>query len=176
VKNKKIIYPLGWYQKKKREGHGLGFGKVGIYNGVNWGIHLGEDIVCKSNTPVRSIASGKIVYAGFHPGSKQKGNWGHIIIIKHPKLLKGQDVYSLYGHLGSLEKKKKQSVRIGERIGRIGSAYTQANGWWPAHLHFSIYTGPWQEVVLPGYYKKKQGRTRLSYWKHPSEFINGLLK
>ncbi len=176
MKNKKIVYPLGWYQNKKRKGSGLSFGKTGIYNGVNWGIHLGEDIICQPGTPVRSIASGTVVYAGFHPGSKEKGNWGHIMIIKHQQLSVGKIIYSLYGHLGNLEKRTKQKVRTGQRIGRIGSAYTRSNGWWPAHLHFSIYTGPWRGVVLPGYYKKEQGRTKLSYWRNPSEFINGLLK
>ena len=44
MKIKKVVYPLGWYQKKKREGRALGFGVPGIYNGVSWGIHLGEDI------------------------------------------------------------------------------------------------------------------------------------
>ncbi len=173
MKIKKVVYPLGWYQKKKREGRALEFGVPGIYNGVNWGIHLGEDILCEPNSPVRSIALGEVVYAGFHPGNKQRGNWGHIIIIKHPQLRPGKNVYSLYGHLGVLEKKKGDRIKIGQRIGRVGRSYTRSNGWWIAHLHFSIYTGPWQRVVLPGYYKKEQKRTKLSYWENPSEFIGG---
>ncbi len=171
LKTKKLIYPLGWYDKKKREHPALGFGQQGIYRGVDWGIHLGEDILCPENSPVRAIADGRVVYSNFHPGDKQKGNWGHIIIIEHQSKDKKKVFYSLYGHLGKLYKKVGKKVKQKQIIGRIGKSYTAGNGWWISHLHFSIYVGPWDGVVLPGYYKKGQNRTKLKYWKDPGEFI-----
>jgi len=173
TKIKKLIYPLGWYKKKRREHRALSFGEHGIYRGVDWGIHLGEDVVCPENSPVRAIADGTVVYAKLHPGSKKRGNWGHIIIVEHQSEDGKKVFYSLYGHLGKIYKKVNQKVKQKQIIGRIGRAYTAGNGWWPAHLHFGIYVGPWQGVVLPGYYRKDQNRTKISDWLNPSEFIEG---
>jgi murein DD-endopeptidase MepM/ murein hydrolase activator NlpD len=140
---------------------------------AGWGTHLGEDILASASTPVMSIGRGRVVYAAQHPGSSTKGNWGNIIITAHKHPRTRAVFYALYGHLGTLRKRKRDAVKMGEMIGTIGTAFTPENGWWDAHLHFAIYVGPWNGTVLPGYYTKEAGRTEMKYWKEPSVFIRG---
>jgi len=135
-----------------------------------WGIHLGDDCNAKVDTPVKAIANGEIIYSAIHSGSIKKRNWGNIIIIKH-ELSKDKKYFSLYGHLGKRLKNQGDKIEAGEIIGYVGKANSAENGWWKSHLHFGIYTGPWNGEVLPGYYKEKQKRTELSYWENPTEWI-----
>ena len=162
MKTRKIIFPLENYKIS---------GAKFLQNVSSWGIHLGEDCKAKAGDAVKSIYRGEIVYSALHPGSSQKGNWGNIIIIRHKLLGKGQIFYSLYGHLGKGLENVGDKVKKGELVGYMGKAYSAENGWWPAHLHFAIYTGPWSGKILPGYYRKEQNRTKLSYWKNPTEWI-----
>jgi murein DD-endopeptidase MepM/ murein hydrolase activator NlpD len=162
----KVQFPLEHYQV-----NGLPFGKRSVLDGVLWGIHLGEDIMVKAGTDVCAIGRGTVVYAAFHAGDAEKGNWGHVIIIRHRHPKRKQVFYSLYGHLGTSYKRIGDTVDIGEPLGFIGEGYTAENGFWEAHLHFAVYTGPWQKHVLPGYWKDGDTRTRPEWWVVPSEFI-----
>jgi murein DD-endopeptidase MepM/ murein hydrolase activator NlpD len=162
----RVQFPLEHYQV-----NGLPFGKRSVLDGVLWGIHLGEDIIVKAGTDVRSIGRGTVVYAALHAGDVEKGNWGHVIIIRHRHPRRKQVFYSLYGHLGISYKRIGDTVDLGEPLGFIGEGYTAENGFWEAHLHFAIYTGPWQKHVLPGYWKDGDTRTRPEWWAVPSEFI-----
>jgi hypothetical protein len=65
---------------------------------------------------------------------------------------------------------------VGEPIGFVGKDYTAENGWWLAHLHFAIYTGPWDKKVLPGYWLVGDSRTQPEWWEVPSEFIENYNK
>ncbi len=177
----KINKPLDQYVV-----NGLRFRHKMSYKGVFWGVHLGEDIIARAGTDVKSIGKGRVVYSGYHPGSSQKGNWGHIVIIGHtptvklyrilkkqfPQFSKRKNFYSLYGHLGSLNVKKGDRVKSGQVIGQIGRSYTPENGWWVAHLHFSIYVGPWRNRVLPGYFRSDQNLTKLEYWLKASDMFD----
>jgi len=157
----KIIFPLDDYKA-----NGCKFGqKVS-----GWGIHLGDDCNAKESTPVKAIANGEIVYSALHLGSIRKRNWGNIIIIQH-EILNDKIYFSLYGHLGKRLKNQGDKVKNGEVIGFVGKSNSPENGWWKSHLHFSIYTGPWNGEVLPGYYNEEQKRTKLSYWRNPTEWI-----
>jgi len=158
----KIIFPLDNYKVNSYK-----FGQ----DISRWGIHLGDDCNVKENTPVKAIANGEIVYSALHPGSVRKRNWGNIIIIQHKLYRKNKIYFSFYGHLGKRLKNTGEKVRKGEIIGFIGKSNSKDNGWWKSHLHFGVYTGPWNGEVLPGYYKKEQKRTKLSYWKNPTEWI-----
>lgn len=161
-----LKYPLDGYKVNS-----LDFGVHGIFKGVDWGIHLGEDILKPADTAVWSIGCGKVVYSALHPGNKSYGNWGNIIIVAHKNPTSKKIFYVVYGHLGKRCKKKGDKVKFNEKIGIVGKSHTEENGWWVPHLHFGIYIGPWKGVVLPGYYKKEQGRTKLKHWKNPSKFI-----
>lgn len=160
------IYPLEEY-----EVNGLPFGKRTILNGELWGIHLGEDCIVPAGTDVFAISNGKVVYSALHAGDEEKGNWGYIIIIEHTHPWTRRKFYSLYGHLGACHKRIGEKVKRGEPIGFIGKDYTSENGYWLAHLHFAIYTGPWKKKVLPGYWKEGDMETNPKHWAVPSEFI-----
>jgi len=167
---RKLIFPLAKYKIS-----GLGFSDK-VTSGRILGIHLGEDARASAGTEVRSIGSGKVVYAALHPGSSTKGNWGNIVIIGHRKPKTKIEFYSLYGHIGAPLVSKGEKVKMGQKISLVAPANTPQNGWWPTHLHFAIYIGPWTGTVLPGYYQENSGRTKPEFWKNPSEFINGYSK
>ena len=162
----KIIFPLEQYVVD-----GTPFGKRVVRDDVLWGIHLGEDCTVPAGTDVWAIGRGKVVYAALHPGTKEKGNWGHIIIIRHKHTKTRSIFYSVYAHLGVSFKRIGEKVELGEPLGFIGESNTPENGFWEAHLHFAIYTGPWKDEVLPGYWKEGEKRTRPEWWQSPSEFI-----
>ena len=162
---RKIIFPLNKYLIS-----GIGFG-VNVTAGKILGIHLGEDARANTGTAVKSIGNGEVVYAALHPGSPGKGNWGNIVIIGHRDFKNKADFYSLYGHLENPLVKMKYKVKCGQIIGAIAKSYTSQNGWWPAHIHFAIYTGFWNGVVLPGYFRENQKRTKFTDWQNPSYFI-----
>ncbi len=163
----KLIFPL-----KKYHVNACGFLQDCTYGDVHWGIHLGEDVNCPAGTKIRCIGKGKVVYSALHAGTKNKSNWGNIIIIGH-KYPKNKNIFfSLYSHLQKRFVKKGQIIEIGQIIGTIGKANSPENGWWQdEHLHFAIYTGPWEKKVLPGYWKKGSKRSKLSYWREPTKFI-----
>lgn len=162
----KLTYPI-----QEFEVNGLPFGKRSVHNGELWGIHLGEDCIVPAGTDVFSIGNGKVVYSALHAGDEEKGNWGYITIIEHQSPLLRKKFYSLYGHLGACHKRIGEKVKQGEPIGFVGKDYTAENGYWLAHLHFAIYTGPWKKKVLPGYWKEGDLDTDPRYWRVPSEFI-----
>lgn len=162
----KLTFPLEDYAVT-----GHSFGKRSVYDGVLWGIHLGEDSTVPAGTDVRAAGRGTVVYAALHSGDEEKGNWGHLIIIRHKHPKRKLVFYTLYGHLGTSFKYIGDKVEIGEPIGFVGEGHTTENGYWDAHLHFAIYTGPWKNEVLPGYWKDGDTRTRPEWWESPSEFI-----
>lgn len=175
----KLDFPL-----KKYRVNGDRFLKDCSFDGVRWGLHLGEDVNVPAGTKVRSIGRGRVVHSSNHPGKKEKGklqrNWGNIIIIAHKNPLTKKVFFSLYGHLQKRLKRKGERVELGEIIGTIAKSKTPENGMWDeAHSHFAIYIGPypWKIPngkplkVLPGYYNPKNPRTLLRWWKNPTEFV-----
>lgn len=163
----KLIFPLEQYVVT-----GTPFGKRVVRDGILWGIHLGEDCVLPAGTDVRAIGRGTVVYAALHAGTAEKGNWGHVIIIRHKHAPTRRVFYSVYAHLGACFKRIGDKVELGEPLGFLGESHTAENGFWEAHLHFAIYTGVWKNEVLPGYWKDGEQRTRPEWWQNPSEFIN----
>lgn len=143
-----------------------------IYNGVNWGIHLGVDINLNTNTKIKCIGRGKVVYSRLHKGSSDHPNWGNIIIIAHKNPKTKKVFFSLYAHLNKKLVKYGQNIEIGDVIGTIAPKNTPKNGFWPdSHLHFAIYIGKWHKKVLPGYYKNNNSQTNISDWQNPIPFI-----
>ncbi len=88
--------------------------------------HLGVDFAAPAGTPVRSVASGKVVYAG------RFGGYGNFVRIDHPG-----PYASAYAHLQRIAKGVKVggSVVRGQVIGYVGSTGL-ATG---PHLHFELY-------------------------------------
>lgn len=134
--------------------------------------HLGEDVIVPPGTDVTAIGDGVVVWAEIREGSQEKRNWGGLVVVGHTHKDTGEAFFSLYGHIGRLRVKTGQRVYTGDIIGEIAKGLTPENGWWKIpHLHFGIYTGPWDGKILPGYKRPFDGRTKVSWWRKPSAFI-----
>jgi murein DD-endopeptidase MepM/ murein hydrolase activator NlpD len=88
----------------------------------------GVDIAAADGTPVRSAASGDVVYAGnLVPG------FGNLVLIKH------EDGWvTAYAHLSRTEVKIKDHVAQGQEIGTVGSS----GGVGQPQLHFEVRYAP----------------------------------
>ncbi|MER6529334.1 transglycosylase family protein [Streptomyces sp. NPDC001508] len=98
-------------------------------SGAHWskGYHTGVDFPVPTGTPVRAVAAGQVVAAGWG------GSFGYQVVIRH-----ADGRYSQYAHLSAISVKTGQSLTAGQRIGRSGST---GNSTGP-HLHFEVRTGP----------------------------------
>lgn len=88
-----------------------------------WKRHLGVDYGAPTGTPVRTIGSGRVVFAG------QQNGYGNVVEIQH-------DAHNrtLYAHLSKIYVRKGQSVEREQDIGAVG-----ATGWATGpHLHFEV--------------------------------------
>lgn len=163
----KLILPL----EKYRVG-GFRFGEDCTYGKVHWGIHLGEDVNVPAGTEVKCVGKGRVVYSAVHPGTKEKGNWGNIVIVAHKNPKTKKVFFSLYAHMSSYNVAVGENVELGQVLGKVGKTNTPENGWWEdEHLHFAIYVGAWKKKVLSGYWKKGDTRTSLDLWREPMKFI-----
>lgn len=143
-----------------------------------WATHLGDDVVAAAGTSVQSIGVGEVVWSEMRLGSRDKRNWGGNVIVEHHND-NFQKFYSVYGHMTDLRVKKGEHVQVGQLLGVIAAGNTPENGWWKTpHLHFAIYTGPWNDRVLPGYarpddwLRMSPRHTRLKWWHDPRMFIS----
>lgn len=118
----------------------------------NWQRHLGEDrnrIPQGNETgeidfgdPVYCIGEGIVedVNQGTVP------SWGKVLVIRH-RLIDGRAVWSVYAHLKDIWVEDGEGVHKGQEICTIGNA----NGVYPAHLHFALMSkGPFPPYV-PAY-------------------------
>ncbi|MEJ5376005.1 MAG: peptidoglycan DD-metalloendopeptidase family protein [bacterium] len=90
--------------------------------------HLGVDYAAPTGTPVRAVADGRVVSAGW------EGGFGNLVKIQH-----GQSYVSMYGHLSRFGAgiRSGVSVRQGQVIGYVG-ATGLATG---PHLDFRLMKG-----------------------------------
>ncbi|NDK09661.1 peptidoglycan DD-metalloendopeptidase family protein [Candidatus Gracilibacteria bacterium] len=93
---------------------------------VGSGGHQGTDIATAKGTPVYNIADGIVIEAG------KDLAWGNYISIEHT--IRGKKVVSNYAHLSKILIKKGDSLRVGEKIGEVGSTGNSTGN----HLHFQI--------------------------------------
>ena len=99
-----------------------------LVGGKDYGtsVHLGVDLASTAHAPVQAANNGIIAFAG------PLGIYGNAVIIDH-----GLGLFSLYGHMSSLETAVGKNVRKGDKIG-ISGLTGLAGG---DHLHFSILVG-----------------------------------
>ena len=74
-------------------------------------VRNGIEIAAAEDTPVRSVHSGTVGYAGAFTG------FGTMVIVDH-----GGSAYSLYGYLVSTGLQQGQAVQTGAEVGRVGLA------------------------------------------------------
>ncbi len=86
---------------------------------------VGVDLVAKYGEPVRAVADGQVITAGWG------GELGNCIRIKHQN-----EMVSLYGHLSKISPEVRQGafVHMGQVIGNVGSTGLSTG----PHLHFGI--------------------------------------
>jgi murein DD-endopeptidase MepM/ murein hydrolase activator NlpD len=96
------------------------------YNGegVDTAYHLGYDLSVTKNYPVEAANSGKVAFTG------DLGIYGNTVIIDH-----GLGLYSLYGHLNSIDVKEGDTLAKRQIIGKTGETGLAAGD----HLHFGVY-------------------------------------
>jgi murein DD-endopeptidase MepM/ murein hydrolase activator NlpD len=87
--------------------------------------HVGVDLVAKYGEPVKSVADGTVIAAGWG------GELGNCIRIQHQ-----HGMVSIYGHLSKIspDVKPGSSVHMGQLIGNVGSTGLSTG----PHLHFAM--------------------------------------
>ena len=81
------------------------------------GFHEGVDFGARLRTPVRAVASGRVIWEGF------EGCSGRSIVIEHHPLPGNKVIFSIYRHLKGYAVKRGQSVKSGQIV-----AYSGASG------------------------------------------------
>jgi murein DD-endopeptidase MepM/ murein hydrolase activator NlpD len=123
---------------------GATFGATGMWARYHTGLDFSG---VPYGTPVRAVASGKVVYAG------NKGNWaGNHVVIKH-----SDGNQTLYAHLSSITK-HSGNVAQGDKIGRVG----QSGRAFGSHLHLELYPpgtspGDVYSAIDPRPWMRRQG-------------------
>lgn len=83
--------------------------------------HHGVDVGAPYGALVRAAAGGRVTHAGWVAG------YGLAVAVSH-----GDGTLSVYGHLGSAEVRRGDTVTAGQVIGRVGSTGRSTG----PHLHF----------------------------------------
>ncbi|MDY6847135.1 MAG: M23 family metallopeptidase [Chloroflexota bacterium] len=103
-------------------------------------IHHGVEFPNPHGTLVHASAQGEVIFAGTDDEEfigPYKNFYGNVVIIRHPGLFNGEDLYALYGHLSSIEVSQGEGVELGDILGRVGASGV-AEG---SHLHFEVRYG-----------------------------------
>lgn len=94
------------------------------------GGHSGLDMTARQGTPVRSIAAGTVIHAGYGYAGAAYGNH---VVVKH-----ADGKYTLYAHLSANTVSTGATVTAGQMIGNVGSTGNSSG----PHLHFEVRTDP----------------------------------
>lgn len=87
--------------------------------------HSGVDLIAAIGTPVLSIDSGTVAFAG------DQGSYGNLVVVNHAR---GQQ--SRYAHLDRIQVRAGQLVRSGTTLGTVGTTGTRSSQ--VPHLHFEL--------------------------------------
>ncbi len=129
--------------------------------------HVGVDFAASKGTPVKSIADGRIITAGWC------GELGNCVRIEH----RG-DLVSIYGHLSRLNPDARvgRYVSMGEVIGYVGSTGLSTG----PHLHFGMekrghYVNPLTQALGVGHEVSPRMMASFDRIKHRYEIALGKL-
>jgi septal ring factor EnvC (AmiA/AmiB activator) len=89
----------------------VGFGKVvnPKFNTVT--VQNGVDVEAPAGAPVRAVAAGRVVHAGWFKG------YGNLVIVDH-----GDGYHTLVAHLGSMQTAMGEEVEAGSVLGTVGDS------------------------------------------------------
>ena len=101
----------------------VGFGKVvnPRFNTVT--VQNGLDIEAPGGAPVRAVAPGRVVHAGWFKG------YGNLVIVDH-----GDGYHTLVAHLGSMQTAIGEEVEAGSELGTVGDSGSLKG----AYLYFEL--------------------------------------
>lgn len=94
-----------------------------------WRMHWGTDFGAACGTPIRAMANGKVVSAGW-----TSSGFGNYTIISYGKM-KGAQLASGYAHQSKIVVKAGQYVAQGQIVGYVGTTGLSTG----CHLHLQIY-------------------------------------
>jgi hypothetical protein len=113
-------------------------------------VHHGVEFTNPKGTPVLAAADGVVVAAGTDH-DQVYGNvpdlYGNLVVIQHHLADAPDPLYTLYGHLSSIQVRPGDQVKSGEIIGLVGKS-GKAMG---MHLHFEVRSGEagYEDVMNP---------------------------
>ena len=123
---KEKLWDGPWLRMKKAATM-AGFGDERIYYYKNKAVdrqrHMGVDLASFARSPVQASNTGEVIF------SKDIGIYGLTIVIDH-----GQGLFTMYGHLSSIDVAVDQAINKGDIIG-VSGATGLAMG---DHLHFGF--------------------------------------
>ena len=99
--------------------------------------HHGIDIANETGTPVWAVGAGTVFYAGedietlFGP---KADFYGRLVVIEMHTSWEGHTLYTLYGHLETVDVTTGQIVNPGDILGTVGSTGIALG----SHLHFEV--------------------------------------
>ncbi len=86
-------------------------------------MHTGQDMAAGIGTPIYATGNGKVVKAGWVSG------YGKTVKIQHPN-----GIQTLYGHMSKIRVSVGERVKLGDRIGDMGSTGRSTG----SHLHYEV--------------------------------------
>jgi hypothetical protein len=89
-----------------------------------------------SGEAIVAAYDGEVVYADWASGGWS--SFGRIVLVEHD-FGDGHTYTTLYAHLSALSVSVGDTVAAKEEIGRMGGSGNYVDGWFGAHLHFSLY-------------------------------------
>ena len=103
-------------------------------------VHTGIDIPSDPGTPVLAAGTGRVIWAGYglYTGKEDINDpYGLAVAIKHDFGIKGEYLYTVYGHLDRVDVARGQHVNTGDQVGLVGQT-GKVTG---PHLHFEVRVG-----------------------------------
>ena len=91
---------------------------------IDTAFHLGYDLSVTRHYPVEAANSGAVAFVG------DLGIYGNTVILDH-----GLGLYTLYGHLSSIDLKRGDPVKQGQILGKTGETGLAGGD----HLHYGVY-------------------------------------
>ncbi len=88
-----------------------------------WAFHSGADIDAPTGTPIKAVADGIVIYAGW------LGSYGIVVFLRH-----GGNISTVYAHMQYFTVELNQYVKQGDIIGYVGNTGLSTG----PHLHFEI--------------------------------------
>jgi len=88
--------------------------------------HYAVDVIAAMGTPVKAVADGTVIYAGWSVDT------GHTLIMEH-----SYGLITVYKHASKLSKEQGNKVQAGEVIAAVGNTGELTSG---PHLHFELWS------------------------------------